>query len=167
MFEKLFACKISSCVIAFLVVHKNEKYPPLFRRGNAKTHAYLTYVRCQSYDYSGRQSICWQLASWPVNAMVSLRVTATRDSVCPRFLSSISPFLPFSFSRYVYVAISGSSIELSLISELSKEKQTVSASFEFYAQWWHLHAHATLTRKEKRGRKRERKSSPIKILARI
>lgn len=61
---------------------------------------------------------------WSVNAIISLRVTATRQ----RLPSSFFPFflfLPSFLSRYIYVTISGSSIELPRMSELSKEKQTV------------------------------------------
>jgi len=58
---------------------------------------------------------------WSVNAIVSPRVTATRQC-----LPSLSSHLPPPFlSRFIYVAISGSSIGLPRMSELSKEKQTV------------------------------------------
>lgn len=43
----------------------------------------------------------------------------------PRFLPILSSFLPSFLPRYIYVTISGSSIELPRMSELSKEKQTV------------------------------------------
>lgn len=62
---------------------------------------------------------------WSVNAIISLRVTATRQRP-PLVFFAFFLFLPSFLSRYIYVAISsGSSIGLPRMSELSKEKQTV------------------------------------------
>lgn len=67
----------------------------------------------------------------------------------PSFLLSFFPsFLPSFFSHYIYVTISGSSIGLPRMSELSKEKQTVYLRRSSLMQWHRLPEHATIAKGE-------------------
>lgn len=73
------------------------------------------------------------------------------------FFLFMPSFLPSFLSRYIYVAISSSSIGLPWMSELSKEKQTV------YLRCTSL-MHNSGVRSSTRLSQKERKSSAIRIL---